>query len=145
MPKKRITSKASSSRPAKPTATELTAALGKTRPAWDDLVARLSDDFPGLREEWKPVKIPFGRVCLLKDKDRTLLYLLPGVDSFEVSIVLGERAVALALAGDLSKPTRKIVEEALVYVEGRSVRLPVSSAKQIDDIRKLVASKVAPK
>jgi hypothetical protein len=131
--------------PSIPPTTELAEALGDAHAVWKGLIAQLAQDFSGLREEWKPSKRPFGKVCLLKQKDRTLLYLLPDRSIFEVSIVLGERAVAIALAGDLPKEIKTMIAGARQYAEGRGIRFPVGSAMQIADIRKLVAIKTTPK
>jgi hypothetical protein len=128
-----------------PSTAELETALGKTYAVWQKLIADLAQDFGGLREEWKPSKLPFGQCCLLKQKDRTLLYLLPGASAFEISIVLGERAVAIALASDLSAGTKKMIAEARRYAEGRGIRFAVKSKAQIAEIRKLVVIKTTPK
>ena len=128
-----------------PSPAALAAALGGTAPLWRQLVDELTSDFPGLREEWKPSKLEFGSLCLLKLKERTLLYLIPRRGDFEVSIVLGERAVALALAGDLPADLQRQLSEARQYAEGRGIRFPVTTATRIAPIRKLVAYKTAPK
>ena len=128
-----------------PSPAALAAALGDSAPLWRQLVDELTSDFPGLREEWKPSKLEFGSLCLLKLKERTLLYLIPRSGDFEVSIVLGERAVALALAGDLPADLQRQLSEARQYAEGRGIRFPVTTATRIAPIRKLVAYKTAPK
>ncbi|MFT3830199.1 MAG: DUF3788 family protein [Opitutaceae bacterium] len=127
-----------------PSAASLATALGPTASAWRRLVEDLEVDFPGLQQEWKPTKLAFGRVCLLRHKTRTLVYLIPREGDFEASVVLGGRAVILALAGDLPASTKRLIEEAKPYVEGRGIRFPVTSVAQVDIVRRLVAFKVAP-
>ena len=104
----------------------------------------MTSDFPGLSQVWKPSKLEFGSLCLFKLKDRTLLYLIPRSGDFEASVVLGERAVALALAGDLPADTKRQLSEARPYAEGRGIRFPVTKAGDIATARRLVAYKVAP-
>ncbi len=128
-----------------PPPAELETALGKTHAIWRKLITELASEFPGLREEWKPSKLEFGHVCLLKLKDRTLLYLLPGTSVFEVSIVLGERAVAIALDSQLSTGTKKMISEARQYAEGRGIRFAVRTSAQIPEVAKLVEIKTTPK
>ena len=128
-----------------PTEAELSATLGPTQAIWQKLHAALTQDFPGLRLEWKAAKIPFGRYGLLRQKERSLVYLIPRAGNFEVSVVLGEKAVALALAADLPTETKQLVAGARRYAEGRGIRFPVTSVAQIPAIRTLVACKVAPK
>jgi hypothetical protein len=125
--------------------TDLELALGTTHPIWQKLIAEMTESFPMLRQQWRPSKIPFGRVCLLKLRDRTLLYLIPQELVFEVSVVLGERAVALAMASDLQKDTKKMISESRQYAEGRGIRFAVRSTDQIQEIRKLVTIKTTPK
>ena len=128
-----------------PTVSELTKAIGSTVPIWRQLVDGIAKDFPGVKEEWKPSKVPFGRLCLLKQKERTLLYLIPKDSAFEASLVLGERAVALALKSDLSSEIKKMITEARQYAEGRGIRLAIFSSDQVAVVRKLVAIKTTPK
>lgn len=127
-----------------PTPALLAAALGPTSGLWLQLISALSEDFPGLQPAWKPAKIPFGRYCFLRLKERTLLYLIPRDGDFEISVVLGERSVALALAGDLPAELKTIIAGARRYAEGRSIRFPVTTGDQLVPVRRLVACKIAP-
>ncbi len=128
-----------------PLPADVAAALGPTGPVWQQLTAAVALDFPDLRQEWKPTKLEFGRICLLKQENRTLLYLIPHAGGFEASLVLGERAVALALAGELPAGIKSQISAARRYAEGRGIRFPVTAAPQIAVIRQLVAFKTAPK
>jgi hypothetical protein len=56
---------------------------------------------------------------------------------------LGDRAVAAARKGDLSKSTLKLLNEAPRYPEGTGVRLMVKVAKDLAAIRKLAFIKMA--
>jgi hypothetical protein len=120
-------------------------ALGTAFPVWQQLFDALSKEFHPVSHEWKPTKLEFGGVCLLKQKERTLVYLLPGKLQFEVSVVLGDRAAALALASDLRAETKKLISEARVYAEGRGVRFFIRTRKDIESVVQLVRFKTAPK
>ena len=128
-----------------PTATALNAALGPAVEIWRELIAALVAEFPSLREVWKDSKIPFGKVCLIKQKERTLLYLLPRQGKFEVAVVLGERAYALAMASDLPSTVKSRFAEARSYAEGRGIRWEMNSLDQVPVVRSLMAIKTAPK
>lgn len=95
--------------------------------------------------EWKPSKSTFGRMCLLKHKKRTLLYLTPDKDEVTVAIVLGQRAYELAMTSGLPARIKQLFSEARPYVEGRGIRFPVSKERDIATIKQLVALKLAPK
>jgi hypothetical protein len=123
----------------------LKAMLGSSHATWCALIAALAAEFSPLDSEWKPTKLEFGSVLLLKWRKRTLIYMIPGSSQFEVSVVLGERAVALALTSDLPSRTKRIISEARAYVEGRGVRFSVLSHDQIATVVLLVRLKTSPK
>jgi len=128
-----------------PSERELASELGAARAAWDGIVAALTERFGTMDVEWKPSKLAFGRMCLLKLKKRTLLYLMPDGGKFQVAIVLGERAVGLALAARLPARIKKLIREAHPYVEGRGIRFPVASTRDVPMIAQLVEIKITPK
>jgi hypothetical protein len=84
-------------------------------------------------------------VCLLRRKQRTLLYLTPDADRVWVAVVLGERAYRLVATSSLPAAIRKLCDEARPYVEGRGIRFPVSSPGEIPTITELTRIKTAPK
>lgn len=124
---------------------EWTAALGGAFAMWTGIVRVAEELASPLDIEWRPSKIPFGQVCLLRHKRRTLLYLLPEKASVTVAIVLGERAYGLAMASTLSAAIKKSLSKARPYAEGRGIRVPVKSARHLVTIRKLVEIKLTPK
>jgi hypothetical protein len=86
----------------------------------------------------------FGRMGLLQYKKRTLLYIIPQKRKILVAIVLGARAYGLARASALPAAIKTLLAEARPYAEGRGIRFPVSSARDIPAIARLVEIKVAP-
>lgn len=131
--------------PRPPSPAELRTALGPSHGVWRELVDVMGREFPGLEEAWRPSKIEFGRVCLLKLGGRTLLYLIPTASGFDVSAVLGERAVELAMAGDLPAPVKRQLSEARRYAEGRGIRLAMTAPDQVPVVRKLAVIKTTPR
>jgi hypothetical protein len=71
------------------------------------------------------------------------VYLAPCVGCFRVAFILGDKAVAAARQGDLSKSTLKLIDEAPRYPEGTGLRLTVKAAKNLAAIRKLALIKLA--
>jgi hypothetical protein len=128
-----------------PTDAELKEALGSADALWSDIVHVVEDAVSPLDTEWKPSKTEFGRMCLLKHKKRTLLYLTPEKEKVRVAIVLGERAYGLAMASSLPAGIKRMFSEAKPYAEGRGIRFLVGSPSDISTIRKLVKIKIAPK
>jgi hypothetical protein len=128
-----------------PTDPELQALLGSAGILWSEIVRAVEETISPLDTEWKPSKTEFGRLCLLRHKKRTLLYLTPEKEKVRIAIVLGERACGLAMASSLPAAIKKMFAEAKPYAEGRGIRFLVSSASDISTIKKLVEIKTTPK
>ena len=128
-----------------PTDAELKAALGSAGALWFDIVHVVEAEVSPLTTEWKPSRTEFGRMCLLRHKKRTLLYLTPEKDKIRVAIILGERAYGLAMASSLPAAIKKMFSEARPYAEGRGIRFSVSSASDMSIIRTLMELKTTPK
>ncbi|HEY0281565.1 MAG TPA: DUF3788 family protein [Rhizomicrobium sp.] len=128
-----------------PSDAELKALLGSASSVWSAVVLAVKDSFAPSQLEWLPSKQPFGRAGRIRHKGRTLLYLLPGDGKFDVAVVLGERAVELAMAAPLPAAMKKRIAGAKRYVEGRSIRFPVNSASEVAVVVKLVELKTTPK
>jgi hypothetical protein len=128
-----------------PSEKELKAELGSASTLWNEIITALEKDHVPLSREWKSSKSNFGRICLLKQKKRTLLYMTPEKEKIIIAIVLGERAVGLALDGYLPEAIKTLIREARPYAEGRGIRFPVSSPDEIPVVRELIAIKTTPK
>jgi hypothetical protein len=125
-----------------PTAAEVTSALGASAEVWQQLIDWLAEQNVA-ESEWKSVSAKYGWGLRLKLKKRTIIYLGPCDGCFRVSFVLGDRAVAEARQGGLSKATLKALDEAPRYAEGTGVRLMVRAAKDLAAVRKLTLIKLA--
>lgn len=128
-----------------PSSSDLARELGAAQGLWDGIIAALAESFGKVDREWKPSKASFGWMCLLKHKKRTLIYLTPEKEKVLVAMVLGERAVALALASDIPERIKTLIADARPYVEGRGIRFPVVSAADASVVRDLVVIKMTPK
>ena len=121
-----------------PSASELTAALGKTKNLWDAVLAEFSTT-----QEWKRYsnKAPWS-LRVLRGK-RTILWLSPREGFFQAAIILGDKAIAAAKSGKPSQRLCKLIEEAPRYTEGAGLRIEVKTARDLALVRKLVAVKIA--
>jgi hypothetical protein len=125
-----------------PTPKELSAALGSSVELWDQLVDWLAEQ-GAATQEWNSYSPKAGWALRLKHKKRNIIYLAPCVGCFRVALILGDKAVAAARQGDLSKSTLKLLDEAPRYPEGTGLRLIVKAAKDLAAIRKLALIKLA--
>jgi hypothetical protein len=120
------------------------AVLGSAGVLWSGIVRALEEMLGPIDQEWKPSKAEFGRICLLRHKKRTLLYLTPDQEKLWIAIVLGERAYGLALASALPGAIKQMFSEARPYAEGRGIRFPVRSLSDLPTIATLVEIKTTP-
>ena len=98
-----------------PTTRELTTLLGESYAAFLALTRRR----PSVSREWRRYSKKSPWVLKVSQGDRTLFYASPVADAFEVTVVLGERAIAAALGGRVSKNLHPAIRAAKAYVEGR--------------------------
>jgi len=124
-----------------PTRAEVAKKLGPAAIAWKELLEWLTEQ--GIAcGEWKSISPKYGWALRPALKARTILYLAPCEGCFRVSFVLGDKAVAVARASDLSKSLLKEIAEARRYAEGTGVRLILRKPADLVAVRKLVAIKL---
>ena len=128
-----------------PSASELAARLGKAIDRWNKIVDSVSVNFAPVEQVWKSSKNEFGRMCLLKQKKRTLLYMTPEDGVVQAAIVLGERAVEIALASGLDDKFKNLIRQARPYAEGRGIRFDVISADDVSSVVEIIRIKTTPK
>lgn len=126
-----------------PSTEELSAVLGSTTTAWDQIVDWFTENMDAASQEWNSFSPKYGWTLLLKVKKRRIVYLGPCDGCFRASFVLGDKAVAAAREAGLPKPIMKLLDEAPHYAEGTGLRLIVKTAKDLPAIRKLAQIKLA--
>ncbi len=117
--------------------------LGRSKGLWDAILEYLQNQYPGTRCEWEFTSPKYGWILRPKLKKRTVLYMIPGKDSFGVSFVLGGKAVAAAEQSTLSDDVLEAIRSARQYAEGRGVRLEVKRKTDVENVRKLAEIKMA--
>ena len=130
-------------KPKKPTAAELTAALGPAKALWDQLLAGLADEHNLTVQEWNSYSRKAGWSLRLKLKDRNILYLTPCQECFYVSFALGDKAVEAARESGLPPSVIKTINEAKRYAEGTGVRMEMKKPKDVEIVKQLAAIKLA--
>ena len=138
-------SKSAASKSKAPAEKAVATELGAAQTTWNAIIATLTESYGDIKIEWKLSKGSFGWMCLLKHKQRTLLYMTPEKEKIQVGIVLGERAVVLALASELPQEVKKLISDAPKYAEGRGFRFYVSSGAEALTVTRLVTIKTTPK
>ena len=129
-------------RTAKPTDDELAAALGPAKPLWDGLVGDLAAEHGVADAEWSSYSPKAGWSLRMKRGKRTIVWLSPHEGCFQVTFILGGKAVAAARECGLPARILKALDEAPKYPEGTGLRLLVKGPRDIPAIGKLAAVKL---
>ena len=124
-----------------PTDRRLTAALGLTRPLWDQLLRALADELGAAVHEWHSYSPKAGWSLKVKRGDRTMVYFSPGAGCFRASFALGDPALKAARHSGLPARVLKIIDEAKKYPEGTAVRLLVTAAADVAIVMQLAQAK----
>ncbi len=119
---------------------ELVNLLGRSHAAFQTLAHGRS----GVTCEWKRYSKKGPWVLKVSEGDRTLFYLVPQANQFEVTVVLGQSATDAALAGRVRPELHATIRSAKPYVEGRSVKVVVTSKEDLVGVDELVAVKLKP-
>ena len=126
-----------------PSAEELATALGPTFLVWQKLVGSLITELTNSEQEWNSYKPKYGWSLIIKVKKRRIVYLSPTVGSFQVSLILGDKAITAARSHGFTKPLVKILDEAPHYQEGTGIRITVKNSKLLPAICTLAQIKLA--
>lgn len=129
-------------RVAPPDKDELAATLGTAKVLWDQLLEIFARDLGLTKCEWHSYSRKAGWSLRVKQKERNIVYLLPSQGGFMVAFSLGDRAMKAARELKLPARVLKILDGARRYAEGTAVRIEVSSASDIETVRKLAAVKL---
>jgi hypothetical protein len=125
----------------KPTDAELAAALGASKPAWDDLVAHMAAEHGATTQEWRCYSIKTGwSVKLMKGK-RNLVWIAPCDGCFQAAVILGGKAMAAARAGDPPARLLAVLDKAEKYPEGYGMRLRIRTVKDLAVVKQLAVFK----
>ena len=74
-------------------------------------------------------------------KKRNLFFCIPMKGGFRIAFVFGEKAVSAVQSSDLPEAIKLELKNARKYAEGRGLRIDVKSARDVENIRKLVEIK----
>jgi uncharacterized protein DUF3788 len=124
-----------------PDVRSLKATLGSATRLWDRLKDRLQSDHGPLAEAWRFSGRSFGWSFRLEQPKRVLVYMTPCHGYFLASFALGAKAYRAAEEADLSADVKAVLRSAPKYPEGRGIRVPVRTDREVDDVVRLAALK----
>jgi hypothetical protein len=131
--------------PIPPGKREIEETLGRANVLWTSLHARLAEEFGPLAEKWSfSGKTERWSLQLKREKGkRTVLYMILCRGYLIAAFALGENACRAASESSLSRPVIDVIENAPKYAEGRGVWLDVRTKKDVENVLKLAAIKMA--
>lgn len=77
---------------------------------WDEIIRYLSETYVDFSQEWKYYGKAWGWTLMLKSKSKTLCYITPAQEYFQVSVIFNDKGRALAAAYDLPETVLQAVE-----------------------------------
>jgi hypothetical protein len=78
----------------------------------------------------------------VSDGKRSLFYARPDPGHLTMTVLLGPRAVAAALAGGVAKALHRSIRGAKAYPEGRPVSVAVKRPSDLAKVEELIAVKL---
>ena len=117
--------------------------LGRSAPLWGRLTEDLQERFGPLTEEWNFAGTAYGWSMRMKKGKRAIVYMTPCRAHFLASFVLGENACRAARESDLPPAILEAIDGARKFAEGRGVRIPVRTRKDLESIETLASLKMA--
>lgn len=124
-----------------PDALMLTVAFGGHTQYWDELILHVSEVYPAFSQKWTYYGKAWGWSLVLKSKTKTLCYLTPATDYFQVSIIFNDRGRALAAGADLPEGIAQAVEAAKDNPKNIPYDLQIREAADVDVAKKLIAAR----
>lgn len=91
---------------------------------------------------WKFTSEKFGWGFQIKDKKRTIVYLLPRDKYFKVGLVFGKKAVEKIMSTKIHDSIKKLINDAPEYAEGKGIRIDINDESQLNDIKALIEIKI---
>lgn len=137
MPRKAPTPAAAAGSP--PSDDDVRALLGRAHAAF----LRLTQRQDGSAVEWKKYTKNSPWVLRVAAGKRTLFYVRPVGGACDVTVILGERAVAAALAGGVAETLHEAIRQARAFVEGRPVLVTVRTLADASLVEQLLRVKLA--
>jgi len=123
-----------------PTIEEIFAAIGSKRPLWEKLTSFIADNYR-IQGELMFYGKNYGWAMRFRKGGKALLSMYPGRESFTVQIVIGPTQTDKALGLSLGKKTRKVLEGAHQFHDGRWLFIRMESEQDLNDVQQLLIIK----
>ena len=110
---------------------------------WRQIYEFVLSQYPEAHCEWNFPGKKYGWSYRMKDKRRAIIYFIPQDRQFQVAFVFGAKAIGQIIKSDIKKPIKDKLTKAKTYAEGTGIRLDITGTELLDDVKKLIAIKLA--
>ncbi len=121
---------------------QLEETIGDKTKLWEAIKGHIEKKCGDVTEEWKFYGVKSGWVLKILLKKRNLFFFTPLKGGFRLGFVFGDKAVSAVEKSDLPKDMIDTLKNAKKYVEGRGLRVEVSSMPDVENVKKLIDIKV---
>jgi hypothetical protein len=125
-----------------PAESDLSEILGKFHKLWIGICEFTLKKYPKGVLVWNFEGAKYGWNFRIKDKKRTIIYLLPRSGYFKVAFVFGEKAYNEIMNSKISNEVKTELSQTNKYAEGRGIRIEIKNENQLSDIEKLIDIKL---
>jgi hypothetical protein len=127
----------------KPSTEDIYNVLGEKKPLWDKITGYIYENY-GLTGELKYFGKKSGWSLWYKKSGKSLITLIPGKNTFNSMIVIGNSVAEAAFNTTLNKKIGNILESAHPYHDGRWLMINTETDEDVDDICRLLLLKSKP-
>jgi hypothetical protein len=124
-----------------PSAEEIESCLGLQWATWQDLTLFVQDGYK-TSSELKYYGKNYGWALRYKKGGKALLSLYPSKDAFTAQIIFTEAEMQQAKTAGIGAGIIRTFEQANPYSEGRWLFIPVNTAADLQDIKKMLEIKL---
>ncbi len=118
---------------------------GSKVPLWEELIRFIREQYPSDEDFTFLYGKQYGWARRFRIRKQLLTSLYPAEGGFKVQVNLSPEAVEQALAMQPGQNVREAIARAHPYPEGRWVFIPIDSAEDAQDIKRLLALRVETK
>ncbi|PWG78915.1 DUF3788 family protein [Pararcticibacter amylolyticus] len=119
-----------------------TAALGHTKPYFDQAISLIEDQYGKTTTEWKFYGKKSGWILKLYCKKRNVLFLIPLAGHFRASFTFGEPAFQKIMLEELPGFNKQELIDAKKYAEGRTIQYKVEMDTEASNLLKFIRIKM---
>jgi len=125
-----------------PCGKDITRVLGPVREVWDELIAHLALEHPGLKPEWKFYGQKQGWQLKYMKGKKAAMWVVPHEGSFLCGMALRPPGVELVKSSDLPKELIEEIAGAKKFMEGAPARVTVKRLESLELVKQLLAIKI---